>query len=215
MGSFTVLTDPSSARGRADEPPPPPAPRGSSKSSKSGGQIQDSKHGHWKRYTDSPGVGSPPPPPPPAPPSPPSSRRERKNSPHGGSGSKEKGSKVKGVPQSFGYIKRNSSGSNGTSCITNGTSIPISSKYTCIYLVKWFKNTLCAVTWILHEFPVWPRRIYVESVGIVGAGSCPLSLTCRTLDELTSLKSIMGSKSTDKELVPVCLVVRRSLPVIN
>lgn len=129
MGSFTVLTEPSSTRGgRVDEPPPPPAPRGNSKSSRSGGGLQDSKHGHWKRYTDSPGVGSPPPPPPPAPSSPPSSRRERRNSPHGSSsgGSKEKGTKVKGVPQSFGYIKRNSSGTNGT-CVTNGTSIPISS----------------------------------------------------------------------------------------
>lgn len=73
------------------------------------------------RYTDSPGVGAPPPP---APSSPTSSRRERRGSPHSqghssaqghSQGSKEskQGGKVR-VPQSFGYVKRNSA-SNGTS----------------------------------------------------------------------------------------------------
>ncbi|KAF5274425.1 hypothetical protein FQR65_LT04341 [Abscondita terminalis] len=123
-GSLTVLTEQSSRRGRVEEPPPPPAPRVSSRSSRNATQVQDAKHGQWKRYTDSPGVGSPPPPPAPAPSSPTSGRRERRSSPHG---SKEKSSKVRGVPQSFGYIKRNSNsnGTNGT-CTVNGTSSPIS-----------------------------------------------------------------------------------------
>jgi hypothetical protein len=114
-----VLTEQSSRRGRAEEPPPPPAPRVNSRSSRNGVALQDTKHGQWKRYTDSPGVGSPPPPAP-APSSPTSSRRERRSSPHGG---KEKGSsKVRGVPQSFGYVKRSSSATNGTNGTPNGTA---------------------------------------------------------------------------------------------
>ncbi|KRT85587.1 hypothetical protein AMK59_2300, partial [Oryctes borbonicus] len=82
-------------------------------------KFQDSKHGQWKRYTDSPGVGSPPPPPPaPAPSSPSSSRRERRSSPHG---SKEKSSKTRGVPQSFNYVKRGS-GNNGNGPTVNGNT---------------------------------------------------------------------------------------------
>jgi hypothetical protein len=116
---LTVLTEQSSRRGRAEEPPPPPAPRVNSRSSRNGVALQDTKHGQWKRYTDSPGVGSPPPPAP-APSSPTSSRRERRSSPHGG---KEKGSsKVRGVPQSFGYVKRSSSATNGTNGTPNGTA---------------------------------------------------------------------------------------------
>ncbi|KAB0802708.1 hypothetical protein PPYR_04894 [Photinus pyralis] len=128
-GSLTVLTEQSSRRGRVEEPPPPPAPRVSSRSSRNAAQIQDGKHGQWKRYTDSPGVGSPPPPPAPAPSSPTGSRRERRSSPHG---SKEKSSKVRGVPQSFGYIKRNSNsnGTNGT-CSVNGTSPPATGIWNC------------------------------------------------------------------------------------
>ncbi|XP_018575253.1 neuron navigator 3 isoform X2 [Anoplophora glabripennis] len=112
---LTVLTEQSSRRGGSrDSPPPPPAPRVTSKSSRNGVPLQDSKHGgqQWKRYTDSPGVGSPPPPAP-APSSPTAGRRERRSSPHGGG--KEKSSKgVRGVPQSFGYVKRNGNGVNGT-----------------------------------------------------------------------------------------------------
>ncbi|KYB25122.1 hypothetical protein TcasGA2_TC031339 [Tribolium castaneum] len=115
---LTVLTEQSSRRGRVEEPPPPPAPRAASRSSRNGVALQDTKHGQWKRYTDSPGVGSPPPPAP-APSSPTSSRRERRSSPHG---SKEKSSKVRGVPQSFGYVKRSSSTSNGTNGTPNGTT---------------------------------------------------------------------------------------------
>ncbi|XP_063906521.1 protein sickie isoform X3 [Zophobas morio] len=111
---LTVLTEQASRRGRVEEPPPPPAPRVASRS-RNGVALQDTKHGQWKRYTDSPGVGSPPPPAP-APSSPTSGRRERRSSPHG---SKEKSSKVRGVPQSFGYVKRSSSTSNGT---PNGTA---------------------------------------------------------------------------------------------
>ncbi|XP_066251212.1 protein sickie [Euwallacea similis] len=128
---FTVLTEQSTRRGGSsrDSPPPPPAPRGSSKAQKNGSvpQGSDSKHStsnghHWKRYGDSPGVGSPPPP---APGSPTANRRERgerRSSPHG----KEKsgGSKgVRGVPQSFGYVKRNVT-SNGNGA-TNGTGPPV------------------------------------------------------------------------------------------
>ncbi|XP_030764582.1 protein sickie isoform X2 [Sitophilus oryzae] len=125
---LTVLTEQSTRRGGSsrDSPPPPPAPRGSSKSQRNGGipQGSDSKHSssnghHWKRYGDSPGVGSPPPP---APGSPTSNRRERRGSPHG----KEKSSSskgVRGVPQSFGYVKRNGS-TNGTGT-TNGTGPPM------------------------------------------------------------------------------------------
>lgn len=122
-GSLTVLTEQAARRGRVEEPPPPPAPRVSSRSSRNAGQLQDTKHGQWKRYTDSPGVGSPPPPAP-APSSPTGARRERRSSPHG---SKEKGTKVRGVPQSFGYVKRNSNtnGTNGT-CTVNGTTAPTS-----------------------------------------------------------------------------------------
>ncbi|XP_076260420.1 sickie isoform X2 [Rhynchophorus ferrugineus] len=122
---LTVLTEQSTRRGGSsrDSPPPPPAPRGSSKSQRNGGipQGSDSKHSssnghHWKRYGDSPGVGSPPPP---APASPTSNRRERRGSPHG----KEKSGSskgVKGVPQSFGYIKRNgSTNGNGSASNTN------------------------------------------------------------------------------------------------
>ncbi|KAL3276356.1 hypothetical protein HHI36_011740, partial [Cryptolaemus montrouzieri] len=108
---LTVLTEQSARRGRLEEPPPAPNPRNSSRS-RNGVSMQDNKHGQWKRYTDSPGVGSPPPPPGPAPPSPTSARRERRGSPHN---SKEKSSKVRGVPQSFGYVKRGSSSTNGTS----------------------------------------------------------------------------------------------------
>ncbi|XP_044262879.1 protein sickie isoform X1 [Tribolium madens] len=115
---LTVLTEQSSRRGRVEEPPPPPAPRAASRSSRNGVALQDTKHGQWKRYTDSPGVGSPPPPAP-APSSPTSSRRERRSSPHG---SKEKSSKVRGVPQSFGYVKRSSSTSNATNGTPNGTA---------------------------------------------------------------------------------------------
>ncbi|XP_074029206.1 sickie isoform X2 [Leptinotarsa decemlineata] len=119
---LTVLTEQSTRRGGSrDSPPPPPAPRVTSKSSRNGVSLQDSKHSHqqWKRYTDSPGVGSPPPPPP-APTSPNSGRRERRASPHGSGGSKEKNSKgARGVPQSFGYFKRNGNGVNGNG---NGTS---------------------------------------------------------------------------------------------
>lgn len=99
-----------------EEQPPPIGPRPTSRP-KNGTQFPDNKHGQWKKYTDSPGVGSPPPPAP-APSSPPSSRRERRSSPHG---SKEKGSKVRGVPQSFGYIKRGTSNGTATPC-TNGIS---------------------------------------------------------------------------------------------
>lgn len=112
---LTVLTEQSSRRGRAEEPPPPPAPRVTSRITRNN-SLSDTKHGQWKRYTDSPGVGSPPPPPPaPAPSSPTSGRRERRSSPHGsgGGGGKEKSSKVRGVPQSFGYVKRSSSATNG------------------------------------------------------------------------------------------------------
>lgn len=117
--SLTVLTEQSTRRGRVEEPPPPPGPRQTTRSSRNGSQFQDSKHGQWKRYTDSPGVGSPPPPPPaPAPSSPTSNRRERRSSPHG---SKEKNSKVRGVPQSFGYVKRGSS-ANGVNTTANGTA---------------------------------------------------------------------------------------------
>ncbi|CAH1134529.1 unnamed protein product [Ceutorhynchus assimilis] len=126
---LTVLTEQSSRRGGSsrDSPPPPPAPRGSSKPQRNGGvpQGSDSKHSnghHWKRYGDSPGVGSPPPP---APGSPTSSRRERgerRSSPHGKE--KSSGSKgVRGVPQSFGYVKRNGT-SNGNGA-TNGTGPPV------------------------------------------------------------------------------------------
>lgn len=117
-----MLTEQATRRGRTDEPPPPPGPRPTSRLSRNGvPQFQDTKHGQWKRYTDSPGVGSPPPPPPPAPApsSPTSGRRERRGSPHG---SKEKSSKVRGVPQSFGYVKRSTT-TNGTST-TNGTASP-------------------------------------------------------------------------------------------
>ncbi|XP_045469651.1 protein sickie isoform X1 [Harmonia axyridis] len=110
---LTVLTEQSARRGRIEEPPPAPGPRNNSRS-RNGVQMQDSKHGQWKRYQDSPGVGSPPPGP--APPSPTSARRERRGSPHG---SKEKSNKVRGVPQSFGYVKRGAS-QNGT---TNGTQM--------------------------------------------------------------------------------------------
>lgn len=123
-----MLTEQSGRRGRVEEPPPPTGPRPTSRSSRNGTpQFQDSKHGQWKRYTDSPGVGSPPPPAP-APSSPTSSRRERRSSPHGSN--KEKSSKVRGVPQSFGYVKRGST-SNGTSsqCATNGTPSPNSGAY--------------------------------------------------------------------------------------
>lgn len=113
-----MLTEQASRRGRVEEPPPPPAPRVTSRSSRNGVALQDTKHGQWKRYTDSPGVGSPPPPAP-APSSPTSSRRERRSSPHGG---KEKSSKVRGVPQSFGYVKRSSSTTNGTNGTPNGTA---------------------------------------------------------------------------------------------
>ncbi|ENN81992.1 hypothetical protein YQE_01703, partial [Dendroctonus ponderosae] len=128
---LTVLTEQSSRRGGSsrDSPPPPPAPRGSSKSQRNGGVApgSDSKHSsanghHWKRYGDSPGVGSPPPP---APGSPTSNRREkseRRSSPHG----KEKSGSskgVRGVPQSFGYVKRNATNNgNGT---PNGTGPPV------------------------------------------------------------------------------------------
>ncbi|KAI4459066.1 steerin [Holotrichia oblita] len=131
---LTVLTEQGNRRGRAEEPAPPPTgPRSSrsSRSSNSGGgggggggggsaQFQDSKHGQWKRYTDSPGVGSPPPPPPaPAPSSPSSSRRERRSSPHG---NKEKSSKARGgVPQSFSYVKRGNS-TNGNGPTINGNA---------------------------------------------------------------------------------------------
>ncbi|KAJ8918026.1 hypothetical protein NQ315_011482 [Exocentrus adspersus] len=117
-----IPNGPPGGAGRATPPPPPPAPRAASKSSRNGIPLQqDPKHHgggqQWKRYTDSPGVGSPPPPPPaPAPSSPPAGRRERRGSPHGGG--KDKASKgVRGVPQSFGYVKRNGNGMNGT---TNG-----------------------------------------------------------------------------------------------
>ncbi|KAK9880371.1 hypothetical protein WA026_010255 [Henosepilachna vigintioctopunctata] len=112
---LTVLTEQSARRGRLEDPPPAPGPRNSSRS-RNGVQMQDTKHGQWKRYTDSPGVGSPPPPPGPAPPSPTSSKRERRGSPHN---SKEKNNKVRGAPQSFGYVKRGAS-SNG---LTNGTAM--------------------------------------------------------------------------------------------
>ncbi|XP_050507171.1 protein sickie isoform X2 [Diabrotica virgifera virgifera] len=138
---LTVLTEQSSRRGGSSEsPPPPPAPRVTSKSSRNGIPLQDSKHayqegkhGHleskhdskhshhqqWKRYTDSPGVGSPPPPAP-APGSPTQGRRERRASPHGSSSGKDKSGKgARGVPQSFGYFKRNGSGMNGQ---VNGNS---------------------------------------------------------------------------------------------
>ncbi|CAH0559607.1 unnamed protein product, partial [Brassicogethes aeneus] len=121
---LTVLTEQTSRRGGSRDsppPPPPPAPRSGQPSSKSGRNggipLQDTKHGQWKRYTDSPGVGSPPQPqqpspPAPAPSSPTSSRRERRSSPHG----KEKSGKgVRGVPQSFGYVKRSANGVNGNS----------------------------------------------------------------------------------------------------
>ncbi|XP_050304123.1 protein sickie-like isoform X2 [Anthonomus grandis grandis] len=134
---LTVLTEQSSRRGGTSRdsppPPPPPAPRGSSKSQRNCGTAtsnstaESSKHSssssssnghhHWKRYGDSPGVGSPPPP---APGSPTSNRRERRGSPHGkekGGGGGSKG--VRGVPQSFGYVKRNGSG-NGGSGAANG-----------------------------------------------------------------------------------------------
>ncbi|XP_057665931.1 protein sickie [Diorhabda carinulata] len=139
---LTVLTEQSSRRGGSNEsPPPPPAPRVTSKSSRNGLSLQESKHTfsdgkhthldskheskhshhqQWKRYTDSPGVGSPPPPPAPAPGSPTQSRRERRASPHGSSSGKEKtGKGARGVPQSFGYFKRNGTGVNGTA---NGSS---------------------------------------------------------------------------------------------
>lgn len=110
-----MLTEQTTRRGRAEEPPPPPGPRANSRSSRNGGVPQ------WKRYTDSPGVGSPPPPPPPAPapPSPTNARRERRGSPHG---SKEKSNKVRGVPQSFGYVKRGTNTNGTTTTTTNGTA---------------------------------------------------------------------------------------------
>ncbi|CAG9856593.1 unnamed protein product [Phyllotreta striolata] len=132
---LTVLTEQSSRRGGSGEsPPPPPAPRIASKSTRNGGSPQDSKHSaqeikhahhqQWKRYTDSPGVGSPPPPP--APLSPPQARRERRTSPHG-SGGKEKAAKgARGVPQSFGYFKRNGTSINGAvNGNTNGQSMQL------------------------------------------------------------------------------------------
>ncbi|XP_060525859.1 protein sickie isoform X2 [Cylas formicarius] len=123
---LTVLTEQTSRRGgesARDSPPPPPAPRSVSKSSASSRngipQGPESKHGsngqQWKRYTDSPGVGSPPPP---APGSPTSGRRERRGSPHGGK-DKSGGKGVRGVPQSFGYVKRNGATN------TNGTGPPM------------------------------------------------------------------------------------------
>ncbi|XP_022909425.1 protein sickie isoform X3 [Onthophagus taurus] len=118
---LAVLTEQGTRRGRLEEPQqPPPTPPGvgprSSGSSRSS-RNQNGQCGQWKRYTDSPGVGSPPPPPPPAPSSPGSSRRERKSSPHGANKDKNS-SKVRGVPQSFAYVKRSGS-SNGTA---NGTT---------------------------------------------------------------------------------------------
>ncbi|CAH1981008.1 unnamed protein product, partial [Acanthoscelides obtectus] len=100
--------------------------------SSSSGKHSSSGH-HWKRYTDSPGVGSPAvivhhqqqPPPAPAPGSPPAGRR--KGSPHSHSGSKEKGSSAgsnkgaRGVPQSFGYVKRNGNGHQ--TVVVNGAAI--------------------------------------------------------------------------------------------
>lgn len=139
---LTVLTEQTSGGGgrrggSRESPPPPPAPRAASKSSSRSANgalpLQESKHhghgGHqWKRYTDSPGVGSPPPPPQQAPPapapaSPTASRRERRSSPHGGKDKSSKG--VRGVPQSFGYVKRSANGVNGTA---NG-SVPVQGKY--------------------------------------------------------------------------------------
>lgn len=114
---LTVLTEQTGRRARVEETPPPTGPRPGSRTrngqQQPPGSGDSSKHGgQWKRYTDSPGVGSPPPPAP-APASPTSSRRERRSSPHGMSKEAKSSSKVRGVPQSFGYVKRNSA-SNGT-----------------------------------------------------------------------------------------------------
>ncbi|KAL1505332.1 hypothetical protein ABEB36_004923 [Hypothenemus hampei] len=128
---LTVLTEQTAKRGgpsTRDSPPPPAESRGttSSKSQQRNLQNAESKHAisnghHWKRYGDSPGVGSPPPP---APGSPTSSRRERRSSPHGKDSAKansSSGKSVRGVPQSFGYVKRNGTSSNGNGT-TNGTA---------------------------------------------------------------------------------------------
>lgn len=162
--SLTVLAEQTAGgrRGRVaaatDEPPPPPTGPRSHRSAthRTNGTPAHfpppDKHTNasgqqWKRYTDSPGVGSPPPPPP-APSSPTSSRRdrERRSSPHGSSGSSgvnntptsnggaavssTKDKKVRGVPQSFGYVKRGSTSTststttstNGHHAVTNGTN---------------------------------------------------------------------------------------------
>ncbi|XP_018327565.1 protein sickie isoform X2 [Agrilus planipennis] len=123
---FTVLTGQTVRRGRSEEtPPPPPAPRVSSRSkgTSTGSQVQESKHGQWKRYMDTPGMGSPPPP---APSSPTSGRKEKRSSPHGSS--KEKSSKVRGIPQNFGYVKKTNGSSathnpNGPNCTPNGNAL--------------------------------------------------------------------------------------------
>lgn len=126
---LTVLTEQVTRRGGGSraEPEPPPPPRVASRSPRNHHHSsQDSSGGKWKRYTDSPGVGSPPPPAP-APPSPTQGRRERRGSPHGKekSGSGSSSGKVRGVPQSFGYVKRSSGASqNGT--VGNGTATPVS-----------------------------------------------------------------------------------------
>ncbi|KAK4882133.1 hypothetical protein RN001_005452 [Aquatica leii] len=194
-GSLTVLTEQASRRGRVEEPPPPPAPRVSSRSSRNATQIQDTKHGQWKRYTDSPGVGSPPPPAP-APSSPTSSRRERRSSPHG---NKEKGSKVRGVPQSFGYIKRNSTsnGTNGT-CTVNGSSTPVvpgvqnsSGKTAQVSAVPRTKVKVSGGTQTCSSDLQQPQKTQYKSYSLTGNTANQLSQSVRE-------RLMMGSQSLPK-----------------
>ncbi|VEN52971.1 unnamed protein product [Callosobruchus maculatus] len=95
-----------------ESPPPPPAPRATSKS-RNGAPSPPAVIVHHQQQ----------PPPAPAPGSPPAGRR--KGSPHSHSGSKEKGGGgnkgARGVPQSFGYVKRNGNGGHQT-VVVNGAA---------------------------------------------------------------------------------------------
>ncbi|XP_044727991.1 protein sickie isoform X3 [Chrysoperla carnea] len=127
--SLTVLTEqtrPQRGARNGEDAPPPLGPRPNHHSSSNlNRQSQPAnrspitntdsilpENSQWKKYTDSPGVGTPiqsgls---------SPTSSRREKKavSSSHGHTKDKNSSSKVR-VPQSFGYVKRNSVGSTGT-----------------------------------------------------------------------------------------------------